>query len=196
MTPHALTLSEFTRQVVSWVPGLPPGQVPPVLGTQIGLAIAADMRQRFQTSTAPDGTPWLPLVRPRPNGGSKPLLDTGTLRNSIVGRAEPDGGSAGTNLVQAELMNAGGIVRPVKGKFLAIPATREAKRVGSPRRFPQKLRAVIGKRGGVLLDRGGHVQFWLAREVRIPARPFVGVSPDGLAAIEGLVIDYLTTPPA
>lgn len=191
MTPDPITPEELARQLrVIGPPGWA-GAVPPPLAQAVATALAADIRRRFQTSTAPDGTPWRPLSRPRPNGGAKPLLDTGLLRNSVTARPEPDGASAGTNAVQAPLMNFGGVVRPAKGKFLAVPATREAKRAGSPRRFPTALSPRVGRRGGVLLDPRGRVQFYLTRQVTVPARPFLGLSADGFRAVEGLVADFV-----
>ncbi len=67
----------------------------------IATAVRNDIQDRFKTSTAPDGSPWAPLspvtrVRRR-KGSDRPLLDTGTLRNSIqvleVGR---DSATVGT----------------------------------------------------------------------------------------------------
>lgn len=38
---------------------------------------------RFETTTAPDGSPWRGLQKPRQRGGDKPLSDTGRLKGSI-----------------------------------------------------------------------------------------------------------------
>ncbi|MCA9013865.1 MAG: phage virion morphogenesis protein [Planctomycetaceae bacterium] len=49
--------------------------------------LKADLAQGFQSSTAPDGTPWAPLKHPRPKGhnqDNKPLIDTGRLQESVL----------------------------------------------------------------------------------------------------------------
>jgi phage gpG-like protein len=112
--------------------------------------MAADIKSRFSSGTAPDGTPW-PPIKGRLRGGDKPLLDTGTLRASIWGRPETDGATAGTNDRRAPLLHFGGTVVPKTAQFLSLPLTREAMRSGSPRNFPRPLVVVKSKKGTLLL---------------------------------------------
>lgn len=115
----------------------------------------SDVKKNFRGGHAPDGSPWVPLAHARPNskGSDKPLRDTGILMNSISGKANKDGVTVGTNVEYAPLHQFGGIVRPVKAKFLAIPLTVEAKRAGSPRRFPSAhFRFIPTQTGWIMLS--------------------------------------------
>jgi phage gpG-like protein len=154
-----------------------------------GAAIIAlgDVRDHFQTGTGPMGIPWAPIkfrIRPSPNG-MKPLLDTGQLRAAQSYRLTEDGFVVGSNKIQAHLMAKGGTIRPVKGKFLAIPLTLDALRVRSAREFPRKLTCRINKAGtgGVLLEtvwkKGTStdiVHYALTKSVTIPPREFLFIS--------------------
>lgn len=152
---NSVTIGQLGGAVMASIgPGAsaPPGllNVPPVLGKQMAVLLAGDMRGHFDRSASPEGKAWAP-IGPRPQGGSKPLLNTGKLRNSITGQAEPHGASAGTVAVQANIHNAGGVITPKNAKMLAIPLTREAVRADGPRRFPRPLHIIRSRRGNVLL---------------------------------------------
>lgn len=144
---------------------------------QIGVS---DIKRRFATGTAPDGQRWRPLKYGRPAGGDKPLSDTGRLANSIAGRSTASAIVWFTNLPGAALLHYGGTVVPKKAKFLSIPLTREAKRAGSPRRVkgsaavPLFARRVQGRLVG---------HFLLVKRAVVPARPFMGLSPQALDAM-------------
>jgi phage virion morphogenesis protein len=158
---------------------------------------AGDVRTNFQEQHAPDGTPWVPLAHGRPGqpAGAIPLRDNGLLMASITGRAVENGVVVGTNLRYAPLHQYGGVVRPKKGKFLAIPLTREAKRAGSPRNYRGRLAPRINKarQTGVLIDVASDVaQYALVKEVTVPARPFLGFSPGLIQRIEALLVDTAT----
>lgn len=124
---------------------------------QVGIALENGATDCFNQSKTPDGQPWSPLKHPRPRGGTKPLLDRGLLRGSLTnngnGHVERISGNVlewGTNLESALIHNYGGVVVPKKGKFLAIPASVEAQRAGSPRNFPdakRRLKWYINKDG-------------------------------------------------
>jgi phage gpG-like protein len=144
---------------------------------QIG---TADIKRRFATGTAPDGTRWRPLRYNRPSGAGQPLRDTGRLMASIAGRVEPGRVVWFTARPGAALQNEGGTVVPRKGKFLAIPLTRQAQRAGSPRKMrgtpgaPLFARRVNGRLVG---------HFLLVKKAVVPARPFMGLSEAARAAI-------------
>lgn len=164
-------------------------------------AIVADVKENFVRSADPDGKAWRPLLFQRPRGGSLPLRDTGVLMASVtaagkghVERVTNVSVTVGTNLEYAAIHQAGGVVYPKK-TFLAIPKTREAQRAGSPRRFPRVLFAKVGKQGGVLVEaKSGTVQYALARQVTIPARPFLGFGRRLLDKLKQLVEGWLAEP--
>lgn len=139
----------------------------------LSLLIKNDAKVNFDRSVTPDGRPWAPLRFPRARGGgagSKPLRDRGLLMASMQGRGpnavERISGATleqGTNLEYANLHQYGGVIVPTGGrKFLAIPRTPEAARTPA-RKFPRPLRAIIGKRGGVLVEETGRKVAGVAR---------------------------------
>ena len=94
------------------------------------LLMIADVKENFDKSAGPDGTPWKPLKFPRPRGGNKPLLDTGMLRASVTGGSPEFRADTGLNYVSigtvrpgANLMHAGGTVVPTGDRLLAPPPT-------------------------------------------------------------------------
>ena len=163
-------------------------------------AVVADAKLNFDRSADPDGRPWKPLKFPRARGGNKPLRDTGLLLASLSGgahslnRVSGNGLVVGTNRAGARLHQFGGTVTPKRGKFLAIPATREAARSG-PRDFRRPLSPRIGAKGGVLVEkRDDTVQYYLTRRVVVPARSFLGAGKRLLDKLAQLTADYLARP--
>ena len=147
------------------------------------ILIGAELKRGIADGRSPDGTPFKPLARPRPNGGGQPLRDTGALLASLGGgaghveRTEGNTLVVGTNLDYAATHQYGATILPAKGKYLSIPLTAAAKRSGGAANYPGDLVGRYGKVGGVLLDAGsGEPQYALAKKVTIPARPFVGFS--------------------
>lgn len=138
------------------------------------LLMVSAVKENFSRGADPDGRSWKPLAHPRPAGGDKPLRDRGLLAASMSAMSKPDGVAVGTNRPGAGVHQNGGLITATRRKFLAIPLTKIASRAGSPRRFPQKLHAVISGKAGVLLDAKGKAHYALVKSVRIPARPFLG----------------------
>lgn len=156
----------------------------------IRVAAAAGVRRHFAEGRAPDGSPWPPLGRPRPAGGSKPLRDKGLLAASVSALVTETEIVLRANAPGARLHQEGGVVA-AKGKLLAIPVTRDAARAGGPRQFPRPLFAA-GKPGkGFLAERGRRgrlvVHYLLRASVTIPARPYLGVSAATAQIISALV---------
>lgn len=189
MPALTLTIDELRTAIARLAPPVVPlapagFALDPGLGRELVQILVSDVKGRFLSSTAPDGRAWAPLKRPRPSGGGKPLLDTGALMASISGRFTPTSVVVGTNRPGAALHQFGGTVRPVKGKFLAIPLTPMAKRAGSPRRLtgtaalPLFARRIEGELRG---------HFLLVKGAKVPARPFLGVSADGSKALLGAI---------
>jgi phage gpG-like protein len=150
---------------------------------QIGVS---DIKRRFMTATTPEGVAWKPLKYGRPGGGNRPLQDTGRLMASISSRSGAGEIVWFTNAPGAALQNFGGTVVPKKGKFLAIPLTREARRAGSPRRMtgteqvPLFARRVAGRLVG---------HFLLVKKAVVPARVYMGLSRQALSAIAAAVAE-------
>lgn len=169
--------------------------LPDRLGALLGRLMLSDVRSRFTTGTTPDGAKWAPLRHVRPNGGDKPLLDTGFLMNSIAAAHDSRGVTLTTAHPGAALLNAGGTVR-AKNKMLAIPLTKEAKRSGGPRRWqgpPLRFRPT-GKARRFLLVAGtgpqAVAQFLLVDEVTVPGREFWGLTEDFQRDAFELVSDW------
>lgn len=145
------TLVELAGRVGNLARALGPQAFTPIWPIVAQMAVS-DVRKNFQEGHAPDGRPWKPLAHGRAGqgGGALPLRDNGVLLASITGKAIGNGIAVGTNVVYAALHQFGGVVRPKKAKFLAIPLTKEAKRAGSPRKFPgnPKWRFIPTKTGG------------------------------------------------
>lgn len=157
------------------------------------LAVAT-VKERFFSGVDPDERPWKPLAHPRPRGGNKPLRDRGLLMASITATSTTSELVQGTNLEYAGLHQSGGVVRPKRGKFLAIPLTREAVTAGSPRRFRKELSPRFGARGGVLVEekaRGDVAHYALVRSVTIPPRPFLGFGEKLLAKMDTIFLDFI-----
>lgn len=141
------------------------------------------------------GKPLAPLKYPRPNGGDKPLRDKGLLAASISATVTEREITLAANSPGAALQNYGGTVRPKRAKALAIPVSKEAKRVGSPGggRFPRPLFVLaVGSASGnaVLAENVGGklvVHYVLAKSVTVPARQFLGWRADTLASIGKLL---------
>ncbi len=173
-----------------------------------GEKLVYQAKMRFDRLEDPDGAAWAPLKHPRPSsrGADRPLNDSGLLRTSLVPGAlgsvyeiGPAGirygtqvRAPGTNAEYGPTHQYGATIRPKNAKFLAIPATKDAARVGSPRRWKgEKLRFKFGKIGGVAVTGprlAEVVQYYFTKQVVIPARPFMGINnaqADELAEMAG-----------
>lgn len=166
----------------------------------------SEIKDRFSTSTGPDGNGWAPLKYPRPRtgGNDKPLRDTGILMASFAHKETSNSLVIGTVQPQAQLMHFGGIVKPKRGKFLAIPLTKAAVYAGSPLRFSGPTRGRYGrgalsprinkaKTGGVLVDANGVAQFAFTKQVTVPARPFMGFSKQWMDDFHAMLAEFLLT---
>lgn len=116
----------------------------------IGADVVAEAQMGFRESRDPYGMPWRPLsprtVARRRKGSSKPLLDTGRMRNSITYRLIGSTGvEIGTNTVYAAIHQFGG--RAGRGRKVTIPArsfiaTRER---GLPRSYDETIREQLAR---------------------------------------------------
>ncbi len=137
----------------------------------------ADTKERFETSTDPDGVPWAALRRPRANskGGDKPLRDKGLLMAAATGR----GAGHVERLTDASLEV--GVNLDYAG----------AQNDGATIRFPERTRKPPAK-PWVFPGPGGVPVFTRkikAHAVTIPRRQFVGLSEKFLRHLEQLLAD-------
>ncbi|MDT7838206.1 phage virion morphogenesis protein [Aquabacterium sp. OR-4] len=149
---------------------------------QIARAMVTGAQMRFRMQTAPNGQPWSKSYRARTEGGQT-LSMSRRLRNSINGQATGHSATVGTNVVYAAIHQFGGVIRAKAGPFLAIPVTPAARAAGSPRSMEGLHVAQTLKGQFILVDSKGQTHFLLRRQVKIPARPFLGVSGSDAAEI-------------
>ncbi|WP_233491024.1 phage virion morphogenesis protein [Pseudodesulfovibrio indicus] len=74
---------------------------------EIGEMLVSSTVERFDTSTAPDGTSW-PVSQRAEEEGGKTLVDTGRMRGSIGYEASPGQIVVGSNLVYSRIHQLGG----------------------------------------------------------------------------------------
>lgn len=131
--------------------------------------------------------------------GSVLKVRGGALRRSIAGKVEGDttitlSAGDGRKVRYAAIHEYGGTIRPKNSKYLAIPVgpARTASgvsRYASPRDVPgltfaqsRKGQPMLVKAEGKGKNGAGTVYFLLRRQVRIPARPFLGPAMKKMAA--------------
>lgn len=89
------------------------------LAERFGVYLESATIERFDTETAPDGTPWEKSIRAKEEGGQT-LTDSSQLRSSI--HSEPANGSVrwGSNKIYARIHNDGGTIRAKSGGRLTF----------------------------------------------------------------------------
>jgi phage virion morphogenesis protein len=88
---------------------------------EIGISVAENTRLRFLDQEAPDGTPWVPSLRAKQQGGET-MRDTGRLMNSISHAVAGDSVEVGTNVPYAYPLHFGAEIRAVNGPYLRFRA--------------------------------------------------------------------------
>ena len=143
---------------------------------EIGARLELGVAQRFERETGPSGRRWKPSRRAARDGG-KTLTQTARLRQSITRSVREREVLVGTNVVYAAIHQFGG----------AIKQAARAQRL-----------YIDDDRGGFVSGRARHggVQRIVdaaipARAIRMPARPFLGVSDEDRTAILRIVQRYL-----
>lgn len=103
------------------------GNLTPVLA-DMGEHATNSVHDNFESSTAPDGTPWAansPTTMANylgNGGGGRPLIDTHTLMNSIHYEVAGNTVTVGTNMVYAAMMHFGGTKAAYPHLWGDIPA--------------------------------------------------------------------------
>lgn len=136
------------------------------VGLVLAEALRTSTRERFKEQKDPDGKSWQPSIRASQTGGST-LTDTARLKNSIKSRADLTGFAIGTNLIYARTHQFG-----EKGREVTIRA-----------KTSKGLIFKIGER-------------WIRKrqvkvKIKIPARPYLGISEEDMLEIKGTLEDVL-----
>lgn len=125
---------------------------------EIEIISIGTMRRAMTDSKSPDGTPYQPLKYQRVRGGTKPLLDTGLLRASLSASVTEDELVLQGIRPGARVHQFGAVIRPVHAKKLSFLV-------------------------GVGRGRKRTAQRVFADEVTIPARPYLGLTPEAVQRI-------------
>ena len=137
----------------------------------VSLALAESLRtstlERFKEQKDPDGKAWATSIRASQNNGST-LTDSARLKNSIKSTANGTGFAIGTNTIYARTHQFGEKGRPVT------------------------IRAKTAK--GLVFKIGDR---WIRKQqvkvnIKIPARPFLGISEEDMLEIKGTLEDALS----
>ncbi|WP_287128767.1 phage virion morphogenesis protein [Candidatus Cyanaurora vandensis] len=146
----------------------------------IGEHMLLSVESNFDRQQAPDGTPWAPLsiAYLKSKKGPKTLTESRALRRSITYRAEEDGVSIGTNLIYGAIHQLGGTIqRQASTRELLFRVNQRTDRS----RFAKRKKANFAQT----------VQVG-AYSIKMPARPFLGVSTEDCRRILEILICHLT----
>lgn len=157
------------------------GDPKPLFG-DIGEYLAIAHRQRFDSQTSPDGTPWAALspryLRVKKRNKNKILVLDDNLNKSLAPQVSDTELLFGTNLKYAAIHQFGG-ERDVSAKMKSLYFKRNKDgTVGN--KFVKKQKS----------DFAQDVQVG-AYKIRMPARPFLGTSEDDNVEILNIVINHL-----
>ena len=127
----------------------------------IAEALRTSTVERFEKEEGPDGKKWKTSIRASSEGG-KTLTKTGVLKNSIRAKADSISAAIGTNDIRAATHQFGD-TRTIRAKNKPYLAFQVD---GKWRRVKEVT-------------------------IHIPARPFLGVSPEDEKEIQGTILDLL-----
>ncbi|WP_338011677.1 phage virion morphogenesis protein [Desulforamulus putei] len=135
-------------------------------GLTLAEALRTSTRERFQQQKSPEGKPWKKSIRAIQEGGAT-LTDSAGLKNSIKSTADSTGFAVGTNKVYARTHQFG-----EKGRKVTIRAKTSR---------------------GLIFQVGGR---WIRKKqvtvnIKIPARPFLGISEEDMQEIRGTLEDII-----
>jgi len=120
------------------------------------------------------------------------LVQRGMLLRSVKNEARGTGvviSAGGVNVPYARIHHEGGIIRPKKAKYLAIPLTPKA-RLTRPRDYGGE---TFIKNGIIFAKDGDKITaiYALKKEVTIPARPYMYLDEKDASLIENAVADRI-----
>ncbi len=155
---------------------------PQPMFADIGLSLVASTQRRFEQGRGPDGAVWPPSIRALTEGG-KTLIDSARLMQSISYVAGRSGVEVGTNVVYAAIHQFGGTIHQAarQGQVHFATSKRTGKRLKGFR-----------KAGKAAEHRTVEIG---ARDIAMPARPFLGLDDDDEREIGRIVGDWILTGP-
>lgn len=148
------------------------------LWQQIGAEVLKSTQRRFGTGTAPDGNPWPPSLRALAEDGQT-LVNSGRLLDSLNYQATDSQVEVGTNVIYAAIHQFGGDVHH-KARKQVLNFKAHARTGKILRGFRSKSKSNLSMQADV----GAH-------DIRIPARPFLGLDDQDEVAVIKVVEDYV-----
>lgn len=152
------------------------GNLKPVMD-EIGSMMVASVIDRFEQQRGPDGEAWLPSQRAILEDGVT-LTDSARLRQSITHAAGATHVDVGTNVIYAGIHQFGGTITK-HAASMPVYRNQAAIKAGVSR-FAKRSKADFMSYHEV----GEH-------EIKMPARPFLGVNKGDEREIEAIVERYL-----
>lgn len=178
---------------------------------ELSLIGLSAIQKNIENGIKPDNAPLTKAVKQ----GNNTLRDIGTLRSSLTARSTETEAIVGTNVSYAHIHNpedgrTATVIRPKNTKFLCLPASFETRKL--LRKNGWSVRGVISglEKEGVAVyrpyKRGSKIRanvimakkkgenafalFILKKSITIPARPFMFLPNDVMAAIEKRIGEY------
>lgn len=148
----------------------------------IGGDLERSTRDRFERQTGPDGVAWVQSVRAREEGGWT-LVDTGRLRSSITHTASDVDLMVGSNVVYAAIHQFGGVIKQPERTVTIW------RRFGPDGVEPKFVKQNKRNRNSKRVIETEHAM--AAREVTMPARPFLGLDQADRDDITATIVAWL-----
>lgn len=180
-----------------------PGDFSPVMRRLSSYLVSTGQR-RIQGGLNPPNSGLTRAIK----GGAKPLMDSGSYIASIAGKSSARQAEAGSAKKWARLLQEGGTIKPVKAKFLTIPAGARTRTL--MRRYGMTPRACIeamkadgysiwtsyGKGGANMFARKGKkgqmfLLFILKKSITIPARPHLYIDAQDEIVILSMIENFI-----
>ena len=133
-----------------------------------GVSLESSTIERFDTETAPDGSAWQQSIRAKEEGGQT-LTDSAQLRSSIHSEASNGSVRWGSNKIYARIHNEG------FDKTVTVGSHSRTITQAFGRALP----------GGLVVQVAS-----FERAMKMPARPFLGISAEDEAELVALTEEY------
>jgi phage gpG-like protein len=149
----------------------------------IGLSMVTSTQRRFEEGRGPGGSPWPPSIRALATDG-KTLIESARLMKSQTFIASDTGVEVGTNVVYAAIHQLGGIIQQAERRHTIY------------RRYDEKaddLSVLFVKKSKANYAEDVTIP---ARDIKMPARPFLGVDEDDESEILAIAASYVSGPEA